>query len=135
MAVNLAILVFVGNPVAILIASNLGYILAITLAVFGFLLLRKDRPNWPRPIRLSSAWIPIAAVVGAFNAVILIVGVSNPGLSHAGGIKEVLLGVALLSVGVLLFGYRKWVQDRRSGHPGRAQSAPSDENSTRQSLT
>ena len=135
MAVNLAILVFVGNPVAILIASNLGYILAITLAVFGFLLLRKDRPNWPRPIRLSSAWIPIAAVVGAFNAVILIVGVSNPSLSHAGGIKEVLLGVALLSVGVLLFGYRKWVQDRRSGHPGRAQSAPSDENSTRQSLT
>ncbi|QSE92635.1 APC family permease [Rhodococcus pseudokoreensis] len=112
MAVNLLILVVVGNPVAILIASNLGYILAITLAVSGFLLLRKDRPLWPRPIRLSRKWIPVAAVITVFNAFILVVGVLNPDLSHAGGWKEVLLGVGLLSVGVLLFLYRRLVQDR-----------------------
>ncbi|UOT03268.1 APC family permease [Rhodococcus opacus] len=133
MVVNLLILVFIGNPVAILIASNLGYILAITLAVFGFLLLRKDRPQWPRPIRLPNYWIPVAAVVGVFNATILIVGVLNPGLSHAGGIKEVLLGVALLSVGVLLFGYRKLIQDRPTGQARSA--AQSDAERSSESLT
>ncbi|MBC2640311.1 MULTISPECIES: APC family permease [unclassified Rhodococcus (in: high G+C Gram-positive bacteria)] len=112
MTVNLLILVFIGNPVAILIASNLGYILAITLAVIGFLLLRKDRPHWPRPIRLSKGWIPVAAVVAVLNTFMLVVGVLNPGLSHAGGPKEVLLGIALLLVGVALFLYRRKIQDR-----------------------
>ena len=112
MAVNLAILLFIGNPVAILIASNLGYILAITLAVIAFLLLRRDRPQWPRPIELSRAWIPIAAVVATFNIVILTVGALNPGLSYVGSFKEVFLGIGLISVGVVLFVYRRVVQDR-----------------------
>jgi amino acid transporter len=112
MIVNLLILLFVGNSVAILIASNLGYILSVTLAVIAFLLLRKDRPDWPRPIRLPRIWIPIAFVVAAFNAVILVVGALNPDLSYAGGFKEVLIGCALLLVGVVLFVYRKLVQDR-----------------------
>ncbi|MBF6143092.1 APC family permease [Nocardia farcinica] len=112
MAVNLAILLFVGNSVAILIASNLGYILAITLAVIAFLLLRRDRPEWPRPIRLSRRWLPIAATVAVFNTAILVIGALNPRLSYAGGPKEVLLGCGLILVGVVLFGYRKLVQDR-----------------------
>ncbi|MFD6061224.1 APC family permease [Rhodococcus wratislaviensis] len=112
MVVNLGILVFVGNPVAILIASNLGYILAITLAVIAFMLLRKDRPHWPRPIRLPTVWIPIAVVVAAFNLLILVVGALNPGLSYVGSFKEVFLGLGLILIGVVLFMYRKLVQDR-----------------------
>lgn len=112
MVVNLAILSLIGNPVAILIASNLGYLLAVTLAVFAFLLLRKDRPNWPRPIRLARAWVPIAVVVGAFNAFILVVGAMNPGLSYVGGFKEVFIGLGFLLVGVLLYLYRQVVQDK-----------------------
>ncbi len=112
MIVNLLILAFVGNPVAILIASNIGYILAITLAVIAFLLLRKDRPDWPRPIKLGSGWIVVAVVIAAFNTFILVVGVSNPGLSHAGGATEVLIGIALLLSGLVLFVYRRVVQDR-----------------------
>ena len=34
---------------------------ATCCALSGFLLLRRDRPNWPRPIRLSNAWVPICA--------------------------------------------------------------------------
>ncbi|MVW85782.1 APC family permease [Pseudomonas sp. PB101] len=112
MIVNLVILAVIGNPVAILIASNLGYILAITLAVIAFLLLRRDRKDWPRPIKLSNVWIPIAFVVAGFNVFILMVGILNPGLSYSGGVKEVLLGIGLLLVGVVLYVYRKLVQDR-----------------------
>ncbi|MGW0038239.1 APC family permease [Gordonia sp. NPDC003376] len=112
MVVNLAILVFVGNPVAVLLASNLGYLLAVVLAVIAFVLLRKDRPDASRPIRLPRIWVPIAVTVASFNIVILVVGVLNPGLSYAGGPKEVLLGLALLLFGVVLYAYRQLVQDR-----------------------
>jgi amino acid transporter len=112
MVINLLIVVFVGSPVAILVASNIGYILAVALAVIGFLLLRKDRPAWPRPIKLGRAWIPVAVVVAVFNAGILIIGATNPGLSYAGGFKEVLIGLGLLLSGVVLFGYRRLAQDR-----------------------
>lgn len=111
MWVNLVILALIGNPVAILIASNLGYILAITLAVIAFLLLRRDRPHWPRPIRLSGIWIPVAVLVAVFNTFMLVVGILNPGLSYSGGVKEVLLGIGLLLVGVAFYVYRKLVQD------------------------
>lgn len=114
MVVNLAILAFVGNPVAILIAANLGYMVAITLAVSGFLLLRKDRPDWPRPIRLGPAWLAVAAVLTVFNLGILVVGATAPDLSAGGSGSDALIGLGLLSTGVILFAYRQIVQDRGS---------------------
>lgn len=110
--VNLLIVIFIGNPVAILIASNLGYLLSITLAVIGFLLLRKDRPQWPRPIKLGAAWTPIAVLIALFNIFILLIGATNPGLTHAGGVKEVLIGLSLLLTGLVLFVIRRVAQDR-----------------------
>ena len=53
MIVNICFLLFIGNNFGILAASNLGYVLAHMFALSGFVLLRKDRPNWPRPIKLS----------------------------------------------------------------------------------
>ena len=113
MVINLLMIVFVGNPVAILIASNIGYILAVTLAVFGFLLLRKDKPELPRPIRLGKPWLFVAGVVGAFDAFILGMGALNPDLSHAGGSKEVLVGIGILLIGFVLFVVRRVLQDRQ----------------------
>lgn len=111
MAVNMLIVMFVGNPVAILVASNIGYILAVTAAVLGFLLLRKDRPDWPRPIKLGPVWIGVAVVIGLFNVVVLVIGAANPGLSHAGGARDVAIGVGMLAVGVVLYAIRRLGQD------------------------
>ena len=61
---NLWLISWFGYPLDILAAGNLGYMLAHVFALTGFLLLRKDRPNWPRPIRLAAAWLPIAALLG-----------------------------------------------------------------------
>ena len=52
-----------GTSSAILAASNLGYVLAHMFALSGFVLLRRDRPNWPRPIKLSAIWTPIAGIL------------------------------------------------------------------------
>jgi amino acid transporter len=62
--INILFVLFVGNLFGILVASNIGYVLANMFAIGAFILLRKDRPNWPRPIKLPSYWIPIAGVRG-----------------------------------------------------------------------
>lgn len=110
--INIAIIMYVSSPLGILLASNLGYIIAIVLAHAGFLLLRKDRPAWPRPIRLSRIWIPVSAALLVVNLVMLVVGVTNPGLAGYGGLKETLIGFALLALSMVLLAFRRLVQDR-----------------------
>jgi len=53
MVVNICFVLFIGNIFGVLAASNLGYVLAHMFALSGFVLLRRDRPNWPRPIKLG----------------------------------------------------------------------------------
>ena len=112
MIVNLALLFFVANTLAILVAGNLGYMSAHFFALTGFILLRKDRPNWPRPIRLAAPWVGIAAILAAANAFFIIIGASNPSLTGYGGTREVWYGIGVLLVSVLLFLFRRIVQDR-----------------------
>ena len=116
MAINIALVLFVGNILAILVAGNLGYMSAHFFALTGFLLLRKDRPNWPRPIRLARPWIGVAALLAAINAFFIIVGASNPSLTGYGGTKETWIGVGVLLFSVVLFVFRRAVQDRAPVH-------------------
>ncbi|PBC49916.1 amino acid transporter [Rhodococcus sp. ACS1] len=109
---NATVMVLVGHPVSILLASNLGYLLAIILSLAAFILLRKDRPNWPRPIRRSNAWIPVVAVLVVFNVFITVIGVLNPELLGYGGARESLLAVGILLFSVVLYVYRRVVQDK-----------------------
>ena len=64
---NLFLLTYFAGVIEILAAGNLGYILAHVFALTGFLLLRRDRPNWPRPIKLSTIWLPIAGLLASAN--------------------------------------------------------------------
>jgi len=111
-AVNLLILFFVGNTVAIVAASNFGYILCCSFAAFAYVLLRRDRPDWPRPYKLSRAGVPIALVLGVVNLFLAIYGVTHPSLAGYGGAKESVIAVCLLFVSVPLFLYRRLWQDR-----------------------
>jgi amino acid transporter len=114
MIVNILLVLFVGNTLAILYTGNVGYILAHFFALTAFVLLRRDRPNWPRPIRVSSVWIPIALVLAAANALFIYVGVTDPGLTYAAETKHVLIGLGVLLIAVLLWLFRKIVQDRET---------------------
>lgn len=112
LTVNLLILFFVGNTVAIVAASNFGYILCCGLACYAYVLLRRDRPDWPRPFRLSKSWRAVALVLGTIDLIIAGFGVTHPSLAGYGGAKEIAISLALIGVCIPLFLIRRLWQDR-----------------------
>jgi amino acid transporter len=120
MTINILFVLFVGNLFGILVASNIGYVLANMFAIFAFVLLRRDRPNWPRPIRLPNVWVPIALVLGSAFALFTVVGVGwfqiAGGGAVYGGTKEKIIGFCVLAGSLLLFLFRRVVQDRERPH-------------------
>jgi amino acid transporter len=112
LVVNVLLVLFISSNIAILYMSNIGYVLAHFLALTGFLLLRRDRPNWPRPIRVGSIWMTIAAVLAVYNAVLIGFGVAFPSLTGYGTFTDMWIGVGVLIGSVLLFFFRRIVQDK-----------------------
>ncbi|WP_328442101.1 APC family permease [Streptomyces sp. NBC_00457] len=111
MVVNVLLVLFVSSNLAILYLSNIGYVLSHVFALSGFLLLRRDRPCWPRPIKVGTPWVVIAAVLMVFNAVLVGFGVAYPSLTGYGTWTDLIIGVGVLLGSVLLFAYRRIVQD------------------------
>ena len=118
MVVNILFVLFIGNIFGVLAASNLGYVLAHMFALSGFVLLRRDRPNWPRPIKLGSVWTPIAGVLAVWCLILTIVGFGwmQVAAGGYGDTKEKIIGVLVLVIGLLLFFFRRLVQDRERIH-------------------
>jgi amino acid transporter len=120
MVMNILFVLFVGNLFGILVASNIGYVFANICAISAFILLRRDRPEWPRPIKLASYWTWIAGVLCAAFIVFEIVGVgwfqiAGNGAVY-GGTKEKIIGFGVLVVSLLLFLFRRIVQDKEAPH-------------------
>jgi amino acid transporter len=115
---NIFLITYFTGVLSILAVSNIGYVFATCCALSGFLLLRKDRPNWPRPFRLSNAWVPIAAVLLAINFTLLVAG----GFIWSGGFLGITgygygwdktrSGLIVLLAAFLLYVYRHVVQDK-----------------------
>ena len=118
--VNIGLILLLGaSNLAILYLSNIGYVFSHVLALTAFLLLRKDRPDWPRPIKVGAIWVALAAVFALFNLVLVIWGVTQQELAaYLGGYSAAegpfLVGIGVLVVSVLLFFYRRAVEDRAS---------------------
>jgi amino acid transporter len=120
MGINILFVLFVGNLFGILVASNIGYVLANMFAIGAFVLLRKDRPNWPRPIKLPNYWVPIAVALFAAFAVFSVVGIGwfqiAGGGAVYGGTKNKIIGFSVLAASLLLFLFRRIVQDKERPH-------------------
>ena len=109
---NLFLITYFASAIEILAAGNLGYILAHVFALTGFLLLRRDRPNWPRPIRLSAIWVPIAGLLATINLVFIIWGGFVYADEYGYGWDKTRVGLIVLGVSLLLYIFRHVVQDR-----------------------
>jgi amino acid transporter len=110
------LVLFISSNLAILYMSNIGYVLAHLFAVSGFLLLRKDRPHWPRPVKLSNLWVVIAGFMTVLVAFLLVVGALAPHLNGYGTWTDFGIGVGVLFASVLLFIFRRLVQDKEHVH-------------------
>jgi amino acid transporter len=112
MVLNLFLLTYFASAIEILAAGNLGYMLAHVFALTGFLLLRRDRPDWPRPFRLSSIWLPIAGVLAAANLLFIVAGGFIYADKYGYGWDKTLIGIIVLLVSLVLYAFRHIVQDK-----------------------
>jgi amino acid transporter len=118
MLINVLLISFFANPLEIISVSNIGYVFATCTALSAFILLRKDRPNWPRPVRLPNIWVPIAGVLFAANFVFLIAGgfIYSDGFlgidGYGYGWDKTRIGLLVLLAAFVLYLYRHIVQDK-----------------------
>lgn len=112
---NLLVLFLVSNVAGIIFASNLGYLISVVFALGGFLLLRRTKPDAPRPIRLAAVWVPVALLLLVFNIVMIVIGFSHPGLVGYGGGTEQLISLSVIAVGLASFFFTRVVQERQRG--------------------
>src|SRR2546423_144293 len=116
LVVNICLILFISSNLAILYMSNIGYVLCNVFALSAFLLLRRDRPNWPRPLRVSSVWVGISVFLLLYAIVILVVGAGAPKLNGYGTWTDFAIGVGVLCASVLLFFFRRIVEDKERVH-------------------
>jgi amino acid transporter len=112
MVLNVSVVLLLNSTIAILAASNLGYILCHVFALSAVLLLRRDRPEWPRPLMLAPVWLWVAGFLAVVNFVFILVGAPSFSLTGYGGVKELLIGIGVLVAACLLYAYRRVVEDR-----------------------
>jgi amino acid transporter len=112
LVVNILLVLFFPSIIAILYLSNIGYVLAHFLALTGFLLLRRDRPHWPRPIKVGPIWVAIAAILAVYNAILIGFGVAFPALTGYGTFFDMWVGVGVLIASLVLFVVRRVWQDK-----------------------
>lgn len=69
-----AIVLFFGSPLQIYVFSNMGYLLACSLALVGYYLYRSRRPDLARPVRLPGFVQYVALAIGLLGLVIWAIG-------------------------------------------------------------
>lgn len=107
--VNLLLVLAVGEqPLFLLVAGNLGYVLVMVLANFVPYLSRRLYPDVKREYRVPD-WLVYAAVaIGLVNIVLMVFGITYYGA------YDTLVGLGVLLTVVPLYIYRKWEDSRHS---------------------
>ena len=103
------------NPVAILAASTVGYMVTNVLDLIGGWMLRRNTEGIEAPYRAPKAIMALAIPFAAVNFVLPFLGGPSWGWDAVG------LGWAIVLVSIPIYLYRQWSDSRGGGAP----SAPS----------
>ena len=115
---NIFLITAFAGVLEILAVSNVGYVFATCTALSAFVLLRRDRPEWPRPVRLPNYWVPLAGVLFVINFVFLIAGgfIWSDGFlgidGYGYGWDKTRTGLLVLLAALLLYIWRHVVEDK-----------------------
>ena len=101
------LLIFRGNVISLIAASNVGYLLLWLLLLPAYVILRRTQPNAVRTFKLPAIFVPIAIVLTLFNAFIFVVG------GPQWGTQVMVTGSVVMLLFVPFYLYRRLVQDKR----------------------
>ncbi|MBV9916779.1 MAG: APC family permease [Solirubrobacterales bacterium] len=119
--------VFMGGAVEIYTFSNVGYLASFIPVLIGYFLLRKYRPNLRRPFKLPEfmKWVALG-IAGMYLVIYFWGGPTYASCAcNAAGRKTLpyyFIGIAVLLSYVVLWAYRKYVEDKRHA-PAEASAA------------
>jgi diguanylate cyclase (GGDEF)-like protein len=103
------VFLLLGDPVWMIAAANLTYLIGIALPSVAVWLLRRHSPDLPRPYRAPRGTVGLGLVAASVWAVTAVLGFQQFGL------PTVVFGLALAYSGAALYSMRRWSDDRRAG--------------------
>jgi amino acid transporter len=113
MLVNSAVVLLLNSVIGIVAASNMAYFVVVILTLSGVVLLRRDQPDHPRPVKLSPVWIALAVVMTLIDIVLLVVGSTSFQLTGYGGWNIFFVGLGAILLGIVFYFWRVIVEDKR----------------------
>jgi PAS domain S-box-containing protein len=106
----------IGDPVWLIAAANLTYLIGIALPSVAVWLLRRNEPQMARPYRAPRSTIRLGLFAAGAWALTAILGFQQFGL------PTVLIGIAFAYSGSVLYAWRKFADRRKAGLPGIART-------------
>lgn len=110
------VFLLIGDPIWLIAAANLTYLIGISLPSIAVWLLRRDAPDMARPYRAPRGTIMMGVVAALVWGLSTVLGFQQFGL------PTVLAGIALAYSGAALYACRCFSDRRRAGLPGIART-------------
>jgi len=106
----------IGDPIWLIAAANLTYLIGIAMPNVAVWLLRRNEPDMPRPYRAPRGTINLGLFAAGIWALTTLLGFEQFGL------PTVLVGISFAYSGSLLYAWRKATDRRKQGLPVLARS-------------
>ena len=106
------VFLLLGDPLWLIAAANLTYLVGIALPSVAVWLLRHDAPDMPRPYRAPRGTIHLGLGAAAIWGLTVVLGFQQFGL------PTVLIGLVFAYSGSALYAWRKFADRRKAGLPG-----------------
>ncbi len=110
------VFLLIGDPIWLIAAANLTYLIGIAMPSVAVWLLRRNEPDHLRPYRAPFGTINLGLCAAVVWALTVVLGFQQFGM------RTVLIGIAFAYSGAVLYAWRKFADRRKKGLPGVART-------------